>query len=51
MGSCFDDNENSQLNEGTQFEESVDRLFDEDEDTRPPTKKQKNQRRAKDIQQ
>ncbi|CAO2827663.1 unnamed protein product [Amaranthus hypochondriacus] len=46
MGSSFDDNGNSQPNEGTQFEESVDRTFDEDEDTRQPTKKQKNQRRA-----
>ena len=45
MGSSFDDNANSQPNEGTQFEESVDRLFDEDEETRPPIKKQKNQRR------
>ncbi|CAO2821054.1 unnamed protein product [Amaranthus hypochondriacus] len=46
MGSSFDHNGNSQPNEATQFEESVDRLFDEDEDTRQPTKKQKNQRRA-----
>ncbi|CAO2822619.1 unnamed protein product [Amaranthus hypochondriacus] len=46
MGSSFDDNANSQLNDGTQFEESVDRLIDEDEETRPPIKKQKNQRRA-----
>ncbi|CAO2816523.1 unnamed protein product [Amaranthus hypochondriacus] len=46
MGSSFDDNGNSQPNEGTQFEESVDRTFDDDEDTRQPTKKQKNQRRA-----
>ena len=46
MGSSFDDNGNSLPNEGTQFEESVDRLFDEDEDTRSPIKKQKKQPRA-----
>ena len=45
-GSSFNDNGNSLPNEGTQFEESVDRLFDEDKDTRLPIKKQKNQRRA-----
>ena len=41
MGSSFDDNGNSLPNEGTQFEESVDRLFDEDEDTRSLIKKTK----------
>ena len=41
MGSSFDDNGNSQWIEGTQFKESVDRLSDEDEDTRPPTKNRK----------
>ena len=40
-GVIFDDNGNSQPNEGTQFEESVDRVFDEDEDTRPPIKRRK----------